>query len=70
MRSSNEVPESTGVLIDVETVASLLSCSKRHVYRLNDAGRIPTPIKLGALVRWNRNEIDEWIAAGCPPCRR
>ena len=58
------------VLIDVEEVARILDCSTRHVYRLADAGRIPRPVKLGALVRWNRDSILGWIAEGCPSCRK
>ena len=54
------------VLLDVGTVAALLNCSTRHVYRLTDSGRMPRPLKLGALVRWNRAAVLDWIAAGCP----
>lgn len=53
-------------LIDVHAVASMLSCSARHVYRLCDAGRMPRPVRLGALVRWDRSVIEAWIADGCP----
>ena len=55
-------------LLHVGAVAELLACSTRHVNRLADAGRMPAPIRLGALVRWQRAAIDEWIAAGCPTC--
>ena len=27
------------------------------------------PVKLGALVRWNRAEIEIWISDGCPTVR-
>ena len=57
-------------MIDVGTVASLLSCSVRHVYRLSDAGKMPRPTKLGALVRWNRAALEAWLAAGCPASRK
>lgn len=53
-------------LLDVQAVAALLGCSPRTVYRLSDAGRMPRPIKLGALVRWNRATLESWIADGCP----
>ena len=53
-------------LLDVQAVASLLSCSTRHVYRLAGTGRIPQPVKLGALVRWPRYAIEKWLADGCP----
>lgn len=57
-------------MLSVDDVAVLLSCSPRHVYRLSDMGRMPRPVKLGALVRWSRQVIGEWIAQGCPNCRR
>lgn len=56
-------------LLDVRAVAALLDCSARHVYRLADAGRMPSPLKLGALIRWRRADLDTWIAGGCRPVR-
>ena len=56
-------------LLDVNAVAQFLSCSTRHVYRLADSGRMPRPQKLGALVRWDRSELEKWLADGCPVCR-
>jgi len=53
-------------LFDVHAVAQFLSCSTRHVYRLADSGRMPRPRKLGVLVRWDRLELEKWLAAGCP----
>jgi excisionase family DNA binding protein len=62
--------ESTAKLLDVRGVAGLLGCSARHVYRLSDAGRMPVPVKLGSLVRWNRAAVEDWIAEGCLSCRK
>lgn len=56
-------------LLDVDQVAALCGCSARHVYRLSDAGRMPAPVKLGALVRWNRSVIESWLDEGCPAVR-
>ena len=56
-------------LLDVKAVARFLSCSARHVYRLADSGRMPRPQKLGALVRWDRIELEKWLAGDCPTCR-
>jgi excisionase family DNA binding protein len=56
-------------LLDVEQVAVLLSCSQRHVRRLHDGGKMPQAVRLGALVRWSRRVIEDWIGAGCPSCR-
>lgn len=62
-------PGKTAELLDIRAVSALGVGSTRHVYRLSDAGRMPAPVKLGALVRWRRREILEWIDAGCPPVR-
>ena len=56
-------------LLDVNAVAQLLSCSTRNVYRLADSGQMPRPRKLGALVRWDREELEKWLSDGCPTCR-
>lgn len=56
-------------MLDVKGVARLLGCSPRHVNRLSEAGRMPDPVKLGALVRWDRAGLARWIAAGCPAVR-
>lgn len=56
-------------LLDISQVATLLNCSKRTVYRLSDAGQMPRPLKLGALVRWRTSDISQWITDGCPKCR-
>ncbi|NOY42980.1 MAG: helix-turn-helix domain-containing protein [Planctomycetes bacterium] len=57
-------------LLDVRAVAAMLGCSQRHVYRLADAGRLPVPVKLGALIRWRRDELNDWLDDGCPSCSK
>ena len=54
----------------VDAVAELLGCSSRHVRRMADSGAMPRPIHLGRLVRWRKADVDAWLAAGCPSCRR
>jgi len=55
-------------MIAVGDVAEMLNCSTRTVYRLSDSGRMPRPTKLGALVRWPLQSIEQWISDGCPRC--
>ncbi len=62
--------DASAKLLDVQAVAKMLGCSQRHIYRLTDRGVMPGPIKLGALIRWNRAAVEEWIDQGCPSCRR
>jgi excisionase family DNA binding protein len=53
-------------LLDVRAVAQMLGCSPRHVYRLAGGGLMPPPVHVGALVRWPRQAVEDWIAKGCP----
>ena len=57
-------------MLDASDIGVILKCSPRTVYRLVDAGRMPSPVRLGGLIRWNQAVIDEWLANGCPACRR
>lgn len=54
------------VLLTADELASLLRLSKRTLWRLRSAGKIPPPVRLGACVRWRVVDIDAWLAAGCP----
>lgn len=62
---NNHTPE-RAELLDVKAVAVMFGCSYRHIYRLAEAGKIPRPIKLGALVRWRRSDLMNWISNGYP----
>lgn len=64
----NAAPD-RAALLDVVQVGALLGCSPRHVYRMVEHGKMPLPVRLGALVRWRRAELMEWLNAGCPPVR-
>lgn len=57
-------------LMDVNAVAALIGASPRTVRRLADWGRMPRPISLGRMVRWQRSVIEEWIREGCPRVER
>lgn len=56
-------------LLDVKAVGKMLNCSTRSVYRMADAGKMPPPLKLGALRRWSASAIQEWIEGGCKSVR-
>lgn len=57
------------VFISIDDVANMLDCSTRHVRRLADWGRIPKPVKLGAILRWIKADLERWVQDGCP-CRK
>lgn len=53
-------------LLTVDQVAALLVVSRATVYRLRNKGQLPSPVQFGTSVRWRRQELVSWIAAGCP----
>ena len=62
MDRSDQVP----TLLTTSQVGELLGCSTRHLHRLVDSGRLPRPIRLGRLLRWDQRLIRRWIDSGCP----
>ncbi len=54
------------ILLSADDLAHLLCLSKRSVWRFHSADKLPKPIRLGRSVRWRRDEIEKWIAAGLP----
>jgi excisionase family DNA binding protein len=56
--------------VDVGSVAKLLSCSPRHVWRLVDRGAMPAPLRIGRLCRWRLGTLREWIREGAKPVRQ
>ncbi len=70
MTATATLPITEPQLLDVRAVATMLGCSTRHVYRLADAGRMPAPFHVGALVRWPRGVIESWIQSGYRPVRQ
>jgi excisionase family DNA binding protein len=65
MANANALPGEP-LLLTVGQVAKFIQCSTLHVYRMEKRGEIPPAVRLGANVRWRRQTIEDWIAAGCP----
>ncbi len=61
--------EGESPLVDAKEAARLCSISESMLYKLNAAGKIPAPVRIGSLLRWKRRELLEWIEAGCPCIR-
>lgn len=59
--------ESARRLIDAKQTGQFLGISWRTVLRLADAGKIPPGYKLGALRRWDLDELHQFINNGCKP---
>lgn len=47
-------------------VADLLGISVSSVDRMNAAGLLPRPLKLGGSLRWNKRELLAWFDHGSP----
>ena len=61
--------EQTAPLLLTETqVAELLSLSSRKVWELAACGAIPF-IKIGAVKRYRRIDLEDWVRRGCPTSR-
>jgi len=62
--SHNKLAQSLAV--SARELSEMLNVSLRQVWRLNSAGKLPKPIRLGGSVRWNQREVTAWFEAGCP----
>jgi predicted DNA-binding transcriptional regulator AlpA len=49
-----------------EELAKVLGISKVSVHRMNSAGRLPKPVRLGRCVAWQKATIAAWLDADCP----
>ena len=49
--------------LDVQEIARLLGCTERTIWRHEGKGLIPEARRIGGVVRWDRAEIEEWLAA-------
>ena len=52
--------------LSADEVAALLGISRAHVWKLASTGRLPKPVRLGRAVRWDRKNLEAWLAAGAP----
>ena len=53
-------------LLNVSALAKRLSVSVRQAHRMNKAGLIPAPLRIGGVVRWHPDEISQWLRSGAP----
>ena len=54
------------MLLSKKELAHELRLSARKIDDMRCRGLLPEPRRLGRSIRWVREEITEWIAAGCP----
>ncbi|MCZ6652983.1 MAG: helix-turn-helix domain-containing protein [Planctomycetota bacterium] len=53
-------------LMAVGELARRLRVSVRQAHRMNKAGLIPRPLRIGGVVRWREDEISRWLQSGAP----
>ena len=58
----HHAPAASGVeLMTAHDLAEVLNCSTRTVRRLRDEGQLPPALKIGAMVRWRRADVERWL---------
>jgi excisionase family DNA binding protein len=53
------------ILLTQTQVAAVLNVSGRTLRKWTRAGRMPQPVRIKAVVRYQDSAIREWVAAGC-----
>lgn len=54
-------------LLDAKKAAKMLGLGESTFHRHRALGLIgPEPLKLGGSIRWDRQQLECWIDAGCP----
>lgn len=54
-------------LISARELAAMLNVSMRTLWRWRRSGRLIQPLRIGGATRWRLDEVESWIADGCPP---
>ncbi|GFO60017.1 hypothetical protein GMST_23420 [Geomonas silvestris] len=49
------------LLLTAEQVCQMLGVSRAHFFRLKKAGSVPPAVSLGGLVRYRREDIEEFV---------
>ena len=65
---TDSTAETSALLIDAAEAAKLVAVSRSTWFALAASGRTPAAVRLGRCVRYRRQEVLDWIRAGCP-CR-
>lgn len=62
----SERPDAIAMLLTKADLARELRTSSKTIDRMDNAGKLPRPVRVGRAKRWGRQTIVAWIAAGCP----
>lgn len=62
--------DNADILLNVDEAATMCRMSRSMFYRLCAERKTPRKVKLGRLSRWRRQELRDWMQAGCPDQKR
>lgn len=54
------------LLLTARQACQLCGASLRTWRSWDSAGKVPRPVRIGRMVYWRRDELLDWVAAGCP----
>ena len=54
------------LLLDTRSMAEFLGIPAKAVQQMAWTGRVPVPIRLGGIMRWNVLRLLEWVESGRP----
>lgn len=54
------------LLLDSRQAAKMLKVSSRTLWKMQNSGEMPPPIRMGRSVRWNLGVLKKWVDEGCP----
>lgn len=54
-------------LLKIREVARMTSLGRSTIRKHEAMGLFPKHIKINGALRWRRQEVESWIANGCPP---
>lgn len=61
-----QVEENNPLLITAREAWTLCGMKKSAWYRNLSRKAVPAPVRVNGFVRWRRQELLDWINAGCP----
>ena len=53
-------------LLKIREVAKLCNLGRSTIRKHEAMGLFPKHIKINGALRWRRQDVEDWIAAGCP----
>ena len=66
MTQRSPAPPADAILLTVDQVAVMLQCGPRSVHAWSKDGKMPGPVHIQRASRWRRDQLEQWVRAGCP----